>query len=85
MNVASVLAVRYKAYLSTESQNQLNSLMEYREYPENYLLIDQNKICTDFYIIEQGVIRQFYYKDGRDITEHFSAEEDIAFCIESLF
>ena len=37
------------------------------------------------YIIEKGMVRQFYYKDGRDITEHFSCEEDIVACLESLF
>lgn len=37
------------------------------------------------YIVEKGMIRQFYYKNGRNITEHFSCEGDIATCIESLF
>ena len=31
------------------------------------------------------MIRQFYYKNGKDISEHFSCEGDIVLCIESLF
>ena len=36
-------------------------------------------------IIKQGFVRQFYYKKGIDVTEHFSARGDMVCCIESTF
>lgn len=84
-NIAEMLSQIYKITLSQNSQELLNSLLVRKEYTENQLLIDSYKTCTDFYIIEKGIIRQFYYKEGRDISEHFSAEGDITFCVESIF
>ena len=84
-NIAALLSEKYKAYLSSESQHSLNAEITCKEYLANELLIDQNKICTDLYIVEKGILRMFYYKDGRDITEHFSSVGEIAFCTESLF
>ena len=75
----------YHVSLSEQSEKLFNSSLVCKEYSANEILINENKICKDFYIIEKGIIRQFYYKNGRDVTEHFSCEGDIAFCIESLF
>ena len=36
------------------------------------------------YYVERGMVRQFYYKGGRDVTEHFSYEGRIVICIESF-
>ena len=33
----------------------------------------------------KGLLRQFYFKNGREITEHFTCEGNIAYCIESIF
>lgn len=84
-NIIAMLSERYKVVLSDESAKQLKALLICKQYPTNEKLIDPDKICRDLYIIEKGIVRQFYYKEGRDITEHFSCEGDITFCIESLF
>ena len=34
-------------------------------------------------LIGKGMLRQFYYKNGKDVTEHFSYEGCIVICIES--
>lgn len=36
------------------------------------------------YYVEKGLVRQYYYKGGRDVTEHFSYEGRIVICIESF-
>jgi CRP-like cAMP-binding protein len=35
--------------------------------------------------VETGLLRQFYYKGGRDVTEHFASEGNGMMCIKSLF
>ncbi|MCF0199457.1 MAG: Crp/Fnr family transcriptional regulator, partial [Bacteroidaceae bacterium] len=32
----------------------------------------------------RGMVRQYYYKNKKDVTEHFSFEGRICFCIESF-
>ncbi len=41
--------------------------------------------CKTIYFINKGVARIYYYKDGTDITESFSFENNIIARVESLF
>ena len=47
-------------------------------------LMKEGEICSYMYYVERGMVRQFYYKGGRDVTEHFSYEGRIVICIESF-
>lgn len=85
MGIIEMLEQRYGVSLSQEAKEQFGSLLVKREYPTEQIVLNQGEVCRDLYFIEKGMMRQFYYKDGRDITEHFSSEGDVVFCIESLF
>lgn len=76
---------RYNVILSNESFQELLSILVRKEYQKDEIVLEQGQVSRYMYIVEKGIIRQFYYKDGRDITEHFSCELDIATCLESLF
>lgn len=76
---------KYGVRLSGASAEKLCSVLIRREYPKDEIILNIGQICRDLYIIEKGMIRQFYYKNGKDISEHFSCEGDIVLCIESLF
>ena len=47
-------------------------------------LMKEGEVCSFMYYVERGMVRQFYYKNGRDVTEHFSYEGRIVICIESF-
>ena len=47
-------------------------------------LMKEGEVCSFMYYVERGMVRQFYYKSGRDVTEHFSYEGRIVICIESF-
>lgn len=47
-------------------------------------LMKEGEVCRYMYYVEKGMVRQFYYKSGRDVTEHFSYEGRIVICIESF-
>ena len=47
-------------------------------------LMQEGEICSYMYYVERGMVRQFYFKGGRDLTEHFSYEGKIVICIESF-
>lgn len=84
-SVAEMLSEKYKVALSTEAIQKFNAEFLRREYQKDEIIVNLNKICKDVYIVEKGMVRQFYYKEGRDISEHFSCETDVVYCIESLF
>lgn len=82
---AAMLAEKYNIHLSAFSTNALADILVYKKYYKDETVLSGGKICRDFYIVNVGMLRQFYYKNGRNITEHFSCEGSIAFNIESLF
>ncbi|MCR4994478.1 MAG: Crp/Fnr family transcriptional regulator [Bacteroidales bacterium] len=47
-------------------------------------LLQEGDTCKYMYYVDKGMVRQFYYKSGRDVTEHFSYEGRIVICIESF-
>lgn len=47
------------------------------------LVFPEGRVCQAMYFVEKGMVRQFYYKNNKDITEHFSYEGRVVFCIES--
>lgn len=51
---------------------------------KNEKLMKEGEVCRYMYYVERGMVRQFYFKNGRDVTEHFSYEGRIVICIESF-
>jgi len=47
-------------------------------------VLEEGKVCKALYFVEKGMVRQYYYKNKKDVTEHFSFEGRIVFCIESF-
>lgn len=41
------------------------------EYPKHHLLMRAGEVCNSLYFITDGLARNFYYKDGRDVTTWF--------------
>lgn len=71
--------------LSTEELRLVADLFVRREVYKGELLLGENDIARDIIFIEKGLLRQFYFKEGRDITENFACDGDGAMCIVSLF
>ena len=61
------------------------SIIESSKAAKGELLLDNGQISKYLYYVESGLLRQFYYKNKRDITEHFSCEGNIVICIASTF
>ena len=35
--------------------------------------------------VEKGLVRQYYFKNGKEMTEHISCEQGVVICIDSYF
>ena len=60
-------------------------IIKQQEVDKGELLLKEGEIAKNIYWIGSGMLRQFYYKDGRDITEHFACEGQGVLCITSIF
>ncbi len=82
--VARKITDRY-VDLNDEELHMLASLLTRIELKKGDILINQGEIAHGTYWVEKGLLRQYYYKDGRDVTEHFASEGQGMMCIKSLF
>ena len=48
-------------------------------------LLHQGETSRHFILVESGMLRQYYLKNGKEVTEHFAVEGQPIWCIESLF
>lgn len=81
--VNAVVNSRYPE-MSQEGRNLLESVLLRRELEKGELLFTEGQICRHIVFVGRGMMRQFYYKNGKDVTEHFSYEGCILMCIESM-
>ncbi len=82
-DIAREIARRY-CTLSTQGITTLSNILMPFKVAKGEKLLQEGDICSFMYYVEKGMVRQFYYKGGRDVTEHFSYEGRIVICIESF-
>ncbi|MDR0349119.1 MAG: Crp/Fnr family transcriptional regulator [Tannerella sp.] len=84
--VAGYIANKYDTSLQPEELQQFASIMEFRELRKGEVFLDQGQIAKDIIYVYSGTLRLFYYKKGRDVTEHFAgADTHFVYSITSLF
>ena len=59
--------------------------LERREVPAKCLLLKEGKIADRMFLVRQGCLREFFYKDGKDFTTQFFFENDGVASAESFF
>lgn len=84
IEIARQFAARLNFTIDDESLQEFASLLIRREMHKGETLLAEGQVARDMLFVEQGLIRQYYYKNGVDITEHFSCEWDIVYCFESM-
>ena len=62
----------------------LGSILVPMKFQKGDTILEEGTVCRDLYFVEKGMVRQYYYKNKKDVTEHFSFEGRIVFCIESF-
>ena len=73
------------ATLSDEERRALSDILVVQKVRKKQMVVKDGKVCHYMFYVCKGLLRQFYFKNGREITEHFTCEGNIAYCIESIF
>lgn len=69
--------------MAYEGRKLMEEIMVRKEYKKGAIIVPEGVISRNLLIVGQGMVRQFYYKNKKDVTEHFSYEGCIVICIES--
>ena len=83
-DVARELARRYST-MTHDELDVLESILVPMKFQKGELIIKEGEVCKNIYWIVKGLIRQFYFKNGKELTEYMATENHICMCIESLF
>jgi CRP-like cAMP-binding protein len=70
---------------SSEDSIKFASLFKTEQVKKGQKLFDIGQQCKKVYFIEQGLLRTYYLKDGKDITHHFVLENTFYLSLESIF
>lgn len=71
--------------LSSESKESLKACISVKKVLKGDLVLKNNEVCRHIYFVNKGLVRIFYYKNGKDITEWFADEKQFFFSIGSYF
>lgn len=82
--VARELARKYST-MTHEELDVLESVLVPMKFSKGEIILREGEVCRNIYYVERGLIRQFYFKNGKQITEHLGVDHTIFTCIESLF
>ena len=83
-DVARELARRYST-MTHEELDLLESILVPMKFLKNEMILREGETCTNIYWVVKGLVRQFYYKNGKEVTEYMATENSIVMCIEILF
>lgn len=83
-DIARELARKYST-MTHDELDLLESVLVPMKFPKGELILKEGEICRNIYYVNRGMVRQFYYKNGKELTEHIGVENSIFMCIESLF
>ena len=79
--VARELARKYST-MTHEELDVLESVLVPMKFSKGEIILREGEVCRNIYYVERGLIRQFYFKNGKQITEHLGVDHTIFMCIE---
>ena len=83
-DVARELARRYST-MTHEELDALEGILVPMKFNKGELILKEGEVCRNIYWVARGLVRQFYYKNGKELTEYMAAEDTMCMSIESLF
>ena len=83
-DIARELARKYST-MTHDELDILESVLVPMKFTKGEIILKEGDVCEHIYYVERGLTRQFYFKNGKELTEHIGVEHSIVMCIESLF
>ncbi|MBF1563573.1 MAG: cyclic nucleotide-binding domain-containing protein, partial [Prevotella salivae] len=75
-DIARELARKYST-MTHEELDELESILVPMKFSKGEMILEEGEVCENIYYIDKGLIRQFYFKNGKEVTEHLGADRSI--------
>ncbi|MDR1936927.1 MAG: Crp/Fnr family transcriptional regulator [Tannerellaceae bacterium] len=83
--IAQQMGERVSHVMSDAAVEKLASILVHMEIGKNEFLLRKGEVSSLVYYVKSGLLRQYCYKNGKELTEHFACEENIFINIDSFF
>ena len=83
-DIARELARKYST-MTHDELDILEDVLVQMKFAKGEMILSEGEVCKNLYYVEKGLVRQFYFKKGKEVTEYMGTEGSIIMCIESLF
>ena len=83
-DVARELARRYST-MTHDELDILEGTLVPMKFAKGDVILKEGEICRHIYWVVKGLVRQYYYKNKKELTEYMATENSIFMSIESLF
>ena len=83
-DVARELARRYST-MTHDELDILESILVPMKFAKGEQILAEGDVCHYIFWIVKGLVRQYYFKNGKELTEYMATENTICMSIESLF
>lgn len=76
MESETILLAHFEKYisLSEELRKELLVRVHFKTFKKGELVHDADMICTESYFIQKGLLRTYFLKEGKEVSEYFSEE-----------
>ena len=75
-DVARELARRYST-MTHDELDMLEDILVPMKFPKGARILDEGQVCRSIYWIVKGLVRQFYFKNNKELTEYMAPENTI--------
>ncbi len=83
-DVARELARRYST-MTHDELDILEGVLVPMKFSKGEKILNEGEVCKYIFWITKGLVRQYYFKNGKEMTEYMAVENSIMMSIESLF
>lgn len=83
-DIARELARRYST-MAHDELDILESILVPMRFSRGEKIVDQGDVCDSVYYVDRGMVREYYFKNHKEVTEYIAVDGNIFMCIESLF
>ena len=77
--------IQQQTQIEKEPLEALDAIFQVREYKKYSLLLKEGSPSQEVFFIERGIVRQFYTKEGKDITHAFYAENSFYTSLDNIY
>jgi len=71
--------------LSQDTIEYLYKNLKRLEVPKKHFILTEGHICRNIYFVEEGLVRCYYEKNGKEISSWFMQEKDVIVSVVSFF